>query len=165
MKALLFVLLLSLSMVSALNGFSATDDYTKNGFGVTGDVWLVQGEVDRFMGSANGPKAVYLTDIDKGLFLPDTYTVGENGLSNFAYKLGTFTNVALLVEGARPQNSIYTWSGAGMPTAPQLSSIMPFRPSSVRKINMANRGGRYSYEGEYGLSRQWIKAWKFVPFS
>jgi len=166
MKAWLyaFFLVASLSVVTALNGFSATDDYEKNGFGVSGDIWLVTGQVDRVVGSPNGPRVVTLMDIDKGLFLPEQYSINANGLVEFAYQVGTLADGALMVESRRPRNSAYQFSAAGMPTTPQRSSIMPFRPTSVRKIDMRNRGGRYSYEGEYDLARQYIKAWKFVPY-
>ena len=167
MKGVLYVILLaaSLSLVSAMNGFSDIKDYSKNGFGVPGDVWMMTPQVDRVFGSPNGLQAVSLMDINKGLFLPDAYTINARALVDLTHQIGTLTNTALAVEAMRPRSSMYTVTNAAMPTVPQLSNIMPFKPQTVRQIDMSNRGGRYSYEGQYGLSKQWLIAWKNSPYN
>ena len=159
----LLLLLLTISAVSALNGFSDMKDYSKNGFGVPGDVWMMTPQVDRVFGSPDGLQSVSLMDINKGLFLPDSYTINARGLVELTHQIGTLTNMALAVESMRPRSSTYTITDASMPTVPQRSNIMPFRPQTVKQIDMSNRGGRYSYEGQYDLSRQWIIAWKNTP--
>ncbi len=158
------VLALSLSLVSALNGFSQIKDYTKNGFGVPGEVYMTSTQVDKLVGTQDGPQLVTMTDFDKSLLVPDQYGAIGNGLVSFMYSRGTLTSYALATEALRPQNSMYSTTNAYMPTTPQLSKVnMPFRPGFVKQVDMQDRGGRYSYEGQYDLSRMHIIAWKNTP--
>ncbi|MEK6964208.1 MAG: hypothetical protein AABX70_07310 [Nanoarchaeota archaeon] len=159
-------LALSLSLVSALNGFSQIKDYAKNGFGVPGDVYMMNTQVEKLMGTQEGPGLVTMTDFDKSLLVPDQYGATGNGLVGFMYSRGTLTTYALATEAMRPQNSMYGTTAAYMPTTPQLSkSNMPYRPGFVKQIDMQNRGGRYSYEGQYDVARTRIIAWKNSPYS
>ncbi len=164
-SSVLLGLVLSLSLVSAaLNGFSQIKDYTKNGFGVPGDVYMTTSQVDKLMGTSGGPQLVSMQDFDKSLLVMDPYILSENGLVNFMYQRGTLTAQALAMESRRPQNSMYSTTAAYMPTTPQLAKVnMPYRPGFVKQIDMQNRGGRYSYEGQYDMSRMHIKAWKNTP--
>lgn len=151
------VLLLSLSLVSAGldGGFSIVKDYSKNGFGVFGNVLMLNQGTQHLMGTPRGPVLVSMQDFDKGLLVPEEYNYNLNGggTAAFADRWGR-TEWAL--DTSWPGSNQVSW--AKVPTQSRGPNVF------VKQIDMQNRGGRYSYEGQYDVARTRIKAWKNTPY-
>ena len=148
------MLVLSLSLVSSIDGgFSGMKDYSKNGFGVPGNVLMVSPQSQYLMGTPNGRVLVSVQDFDKALIVPDEYNYNLNGggLATFMDRWG---RTEWSFDTYWPGSNQFVW--ASVPT--QLKT-----PGFVKMIDMQNRGGRYSYEGQYDVARTRIKAWKWSP--
>ncbi|HLD05766.1 MAG TPA: hypothetical protein VJG90_08655 [Candidatus Nanoarchaeia archaeon] len=154
MCALMLVLSLSLVSAGLDGGFSTGKDYSKNGFGATGSVWMVTPETERLMGTSNGRVLVSMQDFDKALLVPEQYMYNLNGagLAAFADRWGR-TEWAL--DSSWPWSNQNSWAS--------VPHQVPGPSNFVKMIDMQNRGGRYSYEGQYDVARTRIKAWKWVP--
>ena len=124
MKLFVF-LLLSVSLVSGMNGFSISKDYTKNGFGVPGYVNIMIPDVQDVITTVPGTGPTVITrPSNKGVqtfmqYQPSTGTVAQPSLR---------------------------WLGR------DARMNVP-----AHAINPLHRGPG-SYNGEYGLSRQYIKS-------
>ncbi len=121
--------LLSVSMVSALNGFSISKDYTKNGFGVPGFVTVIIPDVQDVIPAVSGPTLVTATN-----------SRGVRGVQTFIESTPVTSSVPLVMRSPVPFRE---------------GSNAPVRPIPVENRDL-DCG---MYIGEYGLSKQYVKSW------